>query len=482
MSLYSSFLASRHVTTDSRTVRPGSIFFALKGENTDGNLFAKQALDNGAALCVVDNPDCLFNDRCLLVPDALKALQDLAREHRLHLNIPVIGITGTNGKTTTKELVNAVLSRRFRVSATQGNFNNHIGVPLTILSIPEDAEIAIVEMGANHPGEIDFLCNIANPDFGLITNVGKAHLEGFGSFKGVIRTKTELYKHLAAMAGVIFVNADNDILMERAEKLALLPSSPSVLPGVIPAFPGATPSDYSGDFRPRGVNMPMASVVTYGSSMTAEYKGSFVSADPYMKFYFEDDDNVYTVQSHLIGGYNFDNAMAAVCVGRYFGVELFDIKTAIEEYMPSNNRSQFKQTERNSLILDCYNANPSSMKVAIENFLSMKADHKVAILGAMRELGPSSLSEHRALLSLLQNANQQITNNQQIPPLDQIILIGPEFSFAAPSAAPSAAPALSYFPSTDAALDYLNRSPISNATILIKGSNSNRLWLLQSAL
>ena len=285
--LYAEYLKRRDVTTDSRKVREGSIFFALKGDNFDGNRFAASALEQGAALCVIDNPECKVDDRCVVVDDVLKTLQELARYHRSQLTVPVIGITGTNGKTTTKELLAAVLSKRYRVHATQGNFNNHIGVPLTLLSMPADAEMLIVEMGANHPGEIDFLCNIANPEFGLITNVGKAHLEGFGSFKGVIRTKTELYKHLAAMAGVIFVNSDNEILMERAEKMSQLPSSPSVLPGVIPSIPGTKPSDYTDDFKVRGVNMPMASVVTYGSSETAECKGAFVSADPYMKFYFE---------------------------------------------------------------------------------------------------------------------------------------------------------------------------------------------------
>ncbi len=463
--LYETYLASRHVTIDSRTVREGSIFFALKGEKVDGNQFAKQALGQGAAICVVDNPRYADDERCMLVDDSLNALQELARYHRSRLSIPVIGITGTNGKTTTKELINAVLSRRFRTFATQGNFNNHIGVPLTLLSIPADTEIAIVEMGASHPGEIDFLCNIANPDFGLVTNVGLAHLEGFGSFKGVVRTKTELYKHLAAMAGVIFVNADNDILMERAEKMAVLPSSPSVLPGVIPAFPGATPSDYSSDFTPRGVNLPMASVVTYGSSMAAEYKGALVSSDPFMKFYFEDDDNVYTVQSHLIGNYNFDNAMAAVCVGCYFGVELFDIKTAIEEYVPSNNRSQFKQTERNRLILDCYNANPSSMKAALQNFSSMEADNKIVILGAMNELGAESASEHQGLVKQILKAGYA-----------RRLLVGDAFSFAAKK------DGVEWYSNTESLLSMLKAEPISDATILIKGSNSNRLWLLEEAL
>ena len=463
--LYSEYLKSRDVVTDSRKVREGCIFFALKGENFDGNRFAASALEQGAALCVIDNEECKVDERCVLVDDSLKTLQDLARYHRGQLTIPVIGITGTNGKTTTKELVNAVLSKRYRVHATQGNFNNHLGVPLTLLSMPADTEIAIVEMGANHPGEIDFLCNIANPEFGLITNVGKAHLEGFGSFKGVVRTKTELYKHLAAMAGVIFVNADNEILMERAEKMSQLPSSPSMLPGVIPSIPGASPSEYTADFKVRGVNMPMASVVTYGSTEMAEFKGSFVSADPYMKFYFEDDDNVYTVQSQLIGAYNYDNAMAAVCVGRYFGVELFDIKTAIEEYCPSNNRSQFKRSERNALILDCYNANPSSMGVAVDNFISMKADNKIVMLGGMKELGGDSKSEHQKLFDKVISGG-----------FSQIFLVGEEFHFA------EGKNGVHWFATSGDALESLKANQISGATILIKGSNSNKMWILEEAL
>ncbi|MCR5193799.1 MAG: UDP-N-acetylmuramoyl-tripeptide--D-alanyl-D-alanine ligase [Bacteroidales bacterium] len=465
--LYSAYLDCRDVTTDSRQVHKGSIFFALRGEKFNGNQFIPQALEDGAALCVGDDPHYCTDQRCILVDDSLKALQQLASRHRSSLTIPVIGITGTNGKTTTKELVNAVLSKRYRTWATKGNFNNHIGVPLTILSMPADTEILIVEMGANHPGEIEFLCNIANPDYGLITNVGKAHLEGFGSFKGVVRTKTELYKHLAAMAGVIFVNVDNQILMERAEKMSQLPSNPSVLPGVVPSFVGVTPGDYTSDFVPRGVNMPMASVVTYGSNISAEVKGSFVSSDPYMRFYFEHDDNVYTVNTQLIGGYNFDNAMAAVCVGEFFNVELFDIKTAIEEYKPTNNRSQFKKTSRNTLVLDCYNANPSSMKVSVENFAAMKAEHKMVILGAMRELGSDSSLEHHALLDLVRNSG-----------FERIILVGPEFKFA------SGKDDVSWFENSDEVLEYLKHMtpPLEGATILVKGSNSNKLWQLEEAL
>ncbi len=463
--LYAKYLESRDVTTDSRQVKEGSIFFALKGDNFDGNTFVPSALQQGASLCVVDNAEYAAYNRCLLVDDTLSTLQELARYHRSQLSIPVIGVTGTNGKTTTKELIRAVLSKRYRVWATQGNYNNHIGVPLTLLSMPADTEVAIIEMGANHPGEIDFLCNIANPDFGLITNVGKAHLEGFGSFKGVVRTKTELYKHLAAMAGVIFVNADNVTLKERAEKLSVLPSTPSVLPGVVPAFPGAVPSDYNVSFHPRGVNMPMASVVTYGSGLDAEYKGSFVSSEPYLKFYFEDGDQVYTVQTQLLGAYNFDNAMAAVCVGRYFNVDLFDIKTAIEEYMPSNNRSQFKKTARNSLIMDCYNANPSSMQVSLDSFINMNMSRKIVVLGGMRELGSDSEREHRELVKKVEAARFELA-----------ILIGEEFRFAKDRAG------VMWFEDVDQTADYLDKNPITGACILLKGSNSNRLWLLEKSL
>ncbi len=253
--------------------------------------------------------------------------------------------------------------------------------------------------------------------------------------------------------------------MERAEKMSQLPSSPSVLPGVIPSIPGAKPSDYTEDFKVRGVNMPMASVVTYGSSETAECKGAFVSADPYMKFYFEDDDNVYTVQSQLIGAYNYDNAMAAVCVGRYFGVELFDIKTAIEEYCPSNNRSQFKRTERNALVLDCYNANPSSMGVAVDNFIAMKADNKVVMLGGMKELGGDSKAEHRKLFDKVKGGG-----------FGQIVLVGDEFRFA------EGEKDVMWFANSGDALAHLKANQLSGATILIKGSNSNKMWVLEEAL
>ena len=288
--LYKAYIASRRVTTDSRAITPGCIFFAFKGATFDGNAFAPQALEQGAALCVISDPQYKVDERCIVVPDVLATLQELAQEQRRHMTIPVIGITGTNGKTTTKELLHAVLAKRYKTSATAGNFNNHLGVPLTLLAIPADAQIAIIEMGANHPGEIADLCSIADPDCGLITNVGRAHLEGFGSFEGVVKTKTELYRHLTCKEGLVFVNADNERLMREAEGMKTR---------------------------------------TYGRSENADVRGTYVGSDPYLHFYFEVGDNVYNVRTHLLGAYNFDNCMAAVAVGLRFGVEPFDIKEAI---------------------------------------------------------------------------------------------------------------------------------------------------------
>ncbi|MBP3740281.1 MAG: UDP-N-acetylmuramoyl-tripeptide--D-alanyl-D-alanine ligase [Bacteroidales bacterium] len=425
--LYNAYLASRHVTTDSRAITPGCIFFAFRGANFDGNAFAPQALEQGAALCVISDPQYKVDDRCIVVPDVLATLQELAREHRRHLTIPVIGITGTNGKTTTKELVHAVLARRYKTSATAGNFNNHLGVPLTILAIPADTQIAIVEMGANHPGEIAGLCSIADPDCGLITNVGRAHLEGFGSFDGVIRTKTELYRHLAAKNGLVFVNADNEHLMPIAKNI-----------------------DHH---------------LTYGSSAEADTRGTYVGSDPYMHFYFEVGDNVYNTHSHLLGAYNFDNAMAAVAVGLHFGVEPWDIKEAIEAYTPANQRSQWKETANNNLYLDCYNANPSSMAAALRAFSDIKAPHKAAIIGAMRELGSTSLEEHQRLVDTLNKSH-----------LDYCLLIGPEFDGI------SLTNNTKHVNTTEEAITLLKEWGPKGYTILIKGSNSNRLWTLEEFL
>lgn len=429
--IYQTYLQSRTVTTDSRQITPGCIFFAFKGATFDGNAFAPQALEQGAAMCVLSDSQYKVDDRCVVVDDVLATLQQLARHHRAQLTIPILGITGTNGKTTTKELVHAVLSRRYRTHATMGNFNNHLGVPLTLLSIPANAEMAIIEMGANHPGEIEALCRIADPDFGLITNVGRAHLEGFGGFEGVVRTKTELYRHLAAKQGMAFVNADNDILTAQAAQCHL-------------------------------------QTLTYGASEVAQVRGHLVGSEPYMKYYVEEGDNVYSIQSNLLGNYNFDNAMAATAVGRYFHVDLWDIKEAIEQYAPSNRRSQYKETAHNTLFLDCYNANPSSMKVALDNLEALSMPNKVAILGGMRELGDESLNEHKAIADRL-NAHPDI----------EAILVGSEFGFVSNN--PTYGRML-WFSNVEEAKQHLIHHPLTQKTILLKGSNGTRMWLLEEVL
>ncbi len=462
--LYQAYLQTRTVTTDSRNITPGCLFFAFKGERFDGNAFAPQALEQGAALCIVSDSQYAVDDRCILVDDVLATLQELAREHRRHLDIPVIGITGTNGKTTTKELVHAVLAKRYRTSATKGNFNNHLGVPLTLLSIPEHTEIAIVEMGANHPGEIEFLCGISDPDCGLITNVGRAHLEGFGSFEGVVRTKTELYRYLAGKHGLVFVNADSERLMHEAEKLSTIPGLRSVIPAYAPDNPA---------FVPATIEKTPLSMLTYGRSQEADVRGTLVTdaQSPYLHFYFEVGDNVYNVHTHLLGSYNFDNCMAAVAVGLHFGVEPWDIKEAIEEYVPSNQRSEFKETARgNRLYLDCYNANPSSMAAAIDSFKALKGT--MAIIGGMHELGHNERKEHESVV-------EQLAACQ----LDQVLLVGPEWNTQMLSTLHSPlSTEFLLFSDTDSVRQWLQANPVSGATILIKGSNTNRLWTLEELL
>ena len=470
--LYQAYLLSHAVTTDSRNITPGCIFFAFKGERFDGNAFAPQALEQGAAHCVISDDAYRVDDRCIVVPDVLKTLQELAREHRRHLEMPFIGITGTNGKTTTKELVHAVLAKRYKTSATKGNFNNHLGVPLTLLAIPEGTELAIVEMGANHPGEIELLCGIADPDCGLITNVGRAHLEGFGSFEGVVRTKTELYRHLAGKHGLVFVNADNERLMHEAEKLSTIPGLRSFIPAYAPDNPAFVPSTIE--------KTPLA-MVTYGRGEEAEVRGTLVqnssnqalkqSSNPYLHFYFEVGDNVYNVHTHLLGDYNFDNCMAAVAVGLHFGVEPWDIKEAIEEYVPSNQRSEYKETARgNCLYLDCYNANPSSMAAAIASFSSNQAikqssNKMMAIIGGMHELGHDEHKEHKHVVAQLAECG-----------LERVLLVGPEWDGLALPAA------MQRFADTEKVREWLGENPVTGATILIKGSNTNRLWTLEERL
>ena len=467
--LYQAYLRSRRVTTDSRQITPGCIFFALKGEHFDGNTFAPQALEQGADLCVVsekwkaESGKPGDDDRIIGVPDVLETLQELAAEHRRHLDIPFIGITGTNGKTTTKELVHAVLAKRYKTSATRGNFNNHLGVPLTLLAIPEGTELAIVEMGANHPGEIEALCRIADPDCGLITNVGRAHLEGFGSFEGVVQTKTELYRWLAGKNGMVFVSADNERLMHEAERLATIPGLRSIIPAYAPDNPA---------FVPSAIEKTPLSLLTYGRTHEADIRGTLVGCNPYLQFYFEVGDNVYNVRTHLLGEYNLDNCLAAVAVGLHFGVEPFDIKEAIEAYMPSNQRSEYKETARgNHLYLDCYNANPSSMAAAISSFNSLTTHHstlntkKVAIIGGMHELGKEERKEHLRVVELLEECH-----------LDRVILVGPEWDgLPHPDN-------MQLFPDTDSVGTWLKDNPVDGATLLIKGSNTNRLWTLETLL
>ncbi len=463
--LYLAYMRSHAVTTDSRAITPGCIFFAFRGEHFDGNAFAPQALEQGAAYCVVDSrwkaESGKWKDdpRIVGVPDVLQTLQQLAALHRSYMTIPVVGITGTNGKTTTKELVHAVLGKRYRTAATRGNHNNHLGVPLTLLAVPKDAEMAVVEMGANHPGEIAQLCAIADPDCGLITNVGRAHLEGFGSFEGVVRTKTELYRHLAGKHGLVFVNADDERLMDEAEKLATMPGTESALPAYAPASPIV--SEEAIDGTPLGI-------VAYGSSEDADVRGTLIveTGKPFLRFYFEVGDSVYTVQTHLLGNYNFANCMAAVAVGLHFGVEPWDIKEAIEEYVPSNQRSEYKESPRgNHLYLDCYNANPSSMAAAIASFGSMAGARKMAVVGGMKELGAESMKEHERLVNLLAEAG-----------IERVLLVGHEFDgIGLPQG-------MAHVADTSEAAEAIRRMAPEGYTILVKGSNGNRLWTLEEVL
>ena len=385
--LYAFYQQHPVVTTDSRDCPEGSIFIALKGESFDGNQFAAQALDKGCALAVVDDEQVFNNHHgdkpMMLVPNALQAFKDLAREHRRQYDIPVIGITGTNGKTTTKELVRAVLAEKYNVMATEGNFNNDVGVPKTLLRLAPEHEIAVVEMGASHPGDIKTLAETAEPTCGLITNVGKAHLLGFGSLEGVIHTKGELYDNLASRQdSIIFINADNEHLM-----------------GILPCHVKA--ERYTCDEH---------------KSDACVY-GRIIACDPFLRLHWrEHDGDWHEVTTHLIGSYNLDNVLAAVTVGLHFGVTAEQICHAVESYVPSNNRSQLTNTAHNHLIVDAYNANPTSMAAALDNFSVMQVAPKMAILGEMRELGDSSREEHIRMVEKLKQC-----------PFDQVWLVGNEF-------------------------------------------------------
>lgn len=430
--LYGFYLkANQQVCTDTRKLEAGSVFFALKGGNFNANEFAQKAIDAGCSLAVVDEEKFVTNAKIVLVADVLKALQQLATHHRRQFKIPFLAITGSNGKTTNKELINAVLSKKYKTLATIGNLNNHIGVPLTILNIKSEHEFAIIEMGANHQGEINELCQIAEPDFGLITNIGKAHLEGFGGEEGIKKGKSELYKYIRSKQGKVFINADDDVLNELA---------------------------FDND------------KVTYGCKKLYDVIGKdcTTSETVSMKFtkrYGEKDWNkLPIINTQIVGSYNFINCLTAACVGDYFKVEDNLIKEALENYLPNMNRSQLVKTSRNTVLLDAYNANPNSMAVAIENFANYRSDKKLLLLGDMFELGEYSHAEHQKIVNLLEEKK-----------LQNVVLVGEEF-FKLDTKQ------FQKFKTTLECLNYLKNLNVSENTILIKGSRGMKMETLQEVL
>ncbi|MBE7175543.1 MAG: UDP-N-acetylmuramoyl-tripeptide--D-alanyl-D-alanine ligase [Mucilaginibacter polytrichastri] len=430
--LYLLFQQHPLISTDSRSVAKNSLFFALKGEHFNGNTFAAAALESGAAYAIIDEEEYAGDERCILVADVLSALQDLAREHRENLDIPVIGMTGSNGKTTTKELLAAVLRQKFSTFATAGNLNNHIGVPLSVLSISAAHEMAVIEMGANHQKEIELLCSICRPTHGLITNVGKAHLEGFGGFEGVKKAKGELYAWIAESGGTAFVNFDNTALMEMLEK--------------------------------NGVKK----AVYYGTTNDSRVQARLVKSSPYLKIEWwktGTPETVHDIHSHLTGAYNAENMLAAVCIGDFFGIEGQQIDLGISGYHPSNNRSQIMQTENNTLICDFYNANPSSMSAALENFARIDARKKAIILADMLELGIESPGEH-----------DEVIRHALEVPNDLCIFVGPDFFRFRDEREGE------YFENTAGALAWLQKNPLKEHSILLKGSRGMALEKLIPAL
>lgn len=427
--LYSLFLkTNQSVCTDTRNLIPNSIFFALKGANFDANEFAENAINLGCTYSIVDNTNYLNHPNIFLVKNVLKALQELANYHRKQLKIPILAITGSNGKTTSKELINCVLSKKYKTHATLGNLNNHIGVPLTLLGINNSHQFAIIEMGANHQGEIELLCKIAEPDIGLITNVGKAHLEGFGGIEGVKKGKSELYKYIKSKNGKIFINGDDDVLLSLAtgiEKICYgLKNTNSII----------------------GVNDSKSEMVSF-------------------RFMSQIEKNQTTIiNTQIIGTYNFINCLAAVCIGKQFMIDDESIKQALENYFPNNNRSQLIKTQNNTIILDAYNANPNSIKVALENFTQYKNQKHLILLGDMFELGIYSKNEHQKVLNLLIELN-----------FSEAILVGEEFYKLN-------ADQFIKFKTTNECRDYLKNQKKSNYIVLIKGSRSMRMETLQETL
>ncbi len=425
--IYQIFQNHPLVTTDSRKIEEGSLFFALKGDRFNGNAYALDALGKGASYAVVDEAEYAVNDKIVLVENALRALQDLARLHRQKINVPILAITGTNGKTTTKELVASVLSKKYNLVYTEGNLNNHIGVPLTLLRLRPETEIGILEMGANHPGEIDELCRIALPDYGLITNVGRAHLEGFGSFEGVVQTKTELYRFLEKTNGTIFINNANPFLTG---------------------------------------NTGNVKKVSYTTAKELEgLEGEIVSADPYLFFKTLFPKGWLYIKTRLVGSYNLENALAAAAIGQYFGIDPTEISNAIEAYQPDNNRSQLVVSDRNRLLLDAYNANPSSTRAALENFAGLIAPKKGVILGDMLELGSVSQEEHQKIVDYLSTMK-----------LDQVFLIGPNYSEC------KLPEYFHCFRQAGDLMNYIAQEQPSGYLILVKGSRGMKLEIIRPVL
>ena len=410
--LYDIFQECGRVSTDTRSIVPGSLFFALKGERFNAHEFAQQALDQGAAYAVIDEPEYQHNEHCLLVDDVLTSLQRVAHHHRVALGIPVIGINGTNGKTTTKELLHAVLSQKYRTLATRGNLNNHIGVPLTLLELTSDTELAIIELGANHVGEIGALCQIAHPTHGLTTNIGKAHMEGFGGLEGAIRGESEQYDYLLKTDGVVFINSQDELLSRMSERF----SQPYYYPA---------PDDY--------------------------FPCTLVSADPFVVYQSAEGP---PVETQLVGAYNFENIAAALCIGQYFEVPPEAAHEAVRTYQSTNKRSQIVKQGSNTVILDAYNANPDSMQAAVRNLAAMRADRKAVMLGDMYELGEDAAAEHRALGELLAQSGIQC-----------VLLCG-ELMQSAHRACPDS----HYFTDKAALENYLRQQPITDSMVLIKGS------------
>lgn len=430
--LYGFYLnAKQQICTDTRKLEAGSVFFALKGGNFNANEFAQKAINAGCSIAVVDEQKYVTDAKIVLVEDVLKALQQLANHHRRQFKMPFLAITGSNGKTTNKELINAVLSKKFKTLATIGNLNNHIGVPLTLLNLKTEHEFAIIEMGANHQGEINELCQIAEPDFGLITNIGKAHLEGFGGEEGIKKGKSELYKYIKSKQGKVFINADDEVLNELA---------------------------FDND------------KVTYGCKKLYDVIGKdcTTSETVSMKFtkrYGEKDWNkLPIINTQIVGSYNFINCLTAACVGNYFKVEDNLIKEALENYLPNMNRSQLVKTSRNTVLLDAYNANPNSMAVAIENFANYRSDKKLVLLGDMFELGEYSHAEHQKIVKLLEEKK-----------LQNVVLVGEEF-FKLDTKQ------FQKFKTTLECLNYLKNLNVSENTILIKGSRGMKMETLQDVL